>query len=158
MTREDFITHVERSQKAFRRFLLALCLGDASLADDIAQDSYVKAYLSCDGFSNADKFEAWIFKIGYNTFLNHKRCLHPYSEMEEARHVAAEDSSDSRFQYQELYSALERLTPKERSAILLFYMQGYSIKEIAETTDASESSVRQQLTRGRIHLRGLLTN
>ena len=45
MTREQFISHVESTQKAFRRFLVALCCGDTALADDIAQESYIKAYL-----------------------------------------------------------------------------------------------------------------
>ena len=62
MTREQFISHVESTQKAFRRFLVALCCGDTALADDIAQESYIKAYLSCDSFSNLEKFNAWIFK------------------------------------------------------------------------------------------------
>ena len=52
MTREQFTAHVEATQKAFRRFLVALCCGDSALADDIAQESYIKAYLSCDSFSN----------------------------------------------------------------------------------------------------------
>ncbi|MDE6866670.1 MAG: RNA polymerase sigma factor, partial [Muribaculaceae bacterium] len=73
MTREQFISHVEATQKAFRRFLVALCCGDSALADDIAQESYIKGYLSCDSLSNPEKFSAWIYKIGYNTFLNHKR-------------------------------------------------------------------------------------
>lgn len=47
MTREEFIAKVECCQKAFRRFLAALCCGDTSLADDIAQESFIKAYLSC---------------------------------------------------------------------------------------------------------------
>ncbi len=52
---------------------MALCCGDTALADDVAQESYIKAYLSCDSFSNPEKFYAWVFKIGYNTFINHKR-------------------------------------------------------------------------------------
>lgn len=48
MTRQEFISQVESSQAAFRRFLVALCCGDSFLADDIAQDAYLKAYLSID--------------------------------------------------------------------------------------------------------------
>lgn len=77
MTREQFISHVEATRKAFRRFLAALCCGNTALADDIAQESYIKAYLSCDSFDNPEKFRAWLFKIGYNTFINHRRSEHP---------------------------------------------------------------------------------
>ncbi|MDE5653067.1 MAG: RNA polymerase sigma factor [Muribaculaceae bacterium] len=157
MTREQFISHVEATQKAFRRFLVALCCGDAALADDVAQESYIKAYLSCESFSNVGKFNAWIFKIGYNTFLNHRRGERLTVGMEDVREVAASDKADSRFAYQDLYEALNRLPAKERTSVLLFYMQGYSIKEIAEIEDTSQDAVKQHLSRGRAHLRGLLS-
>ena len=69
----------------------------------------------------------------------------------------ADDDADRSFRYQELYAALNRLSDKERMSVLLFYMENYSIKEIAEIVDASESAVRQHLSRGRQHLRSLLT-
>jgi len=158
MTRERFIKHVEGTQKAFRRFLVALCCGDAALADDIAQDAYIKAYLSCDSFNNPDKFNAWIFKIGYNTFINHKRSERIFANYDEARNVMSADSTDSQFRYQELYTALNKLPGKERTSVLLFYMEGYSIKEIAEIEETTQDAVKQHLSRGRNHLRGLLSN
>ena len=158
MTREQFITHVERTQKAFRRFLVALCCGDSSLADDIAQESYIKAYLSCDSFRNPDKFNAWIFRIGYTTFINHKRSEKIFTDFSELNDTESQDMTDSRFRYQELYSALNRLPGKERTSVLLFYMEGYSIKEIAEITGSSADAVKQHLSRGRSHLRNLLSN
>ncbi len=158
MTREQFIKHVEGTQKAFRRFLVALCCGDAALADDIAQDAYLKAYLSCDSFTKPDKFNAWIFKIGYNTFINHKRSERIFADYDEARNVMSADSTDSQFRYQELYTALNKLPGKERTSVLLFYMEGYSIKEIAEIEETTQDAVKQHLSRGRFHLRGLLSN
>lgn len=158
MTREQFISHVEATQKAFRRFLVALCCGDTALADDVAQESYVKAYLSCDSFSNLEKFNAWIFKIGYYTFLNHKRGERLTVGIEDAKDVSAHESADSSFKYQNLYNALYMIPAKERTSVLLFYMQGYSIKEIAEIQETSQDAVKQQLSRGRTHLRGLLSN
>lgn len=157
MTREQFISHVEATQKAFRRFLVALCCGDTALADDVAQESYIKAYLSCDSFSNSDKFNAWIFKIGYNTFINHKRGERLTLDYENAKEITANDRADSSFTYQDLYEALNMIPPKERTSILLFYMQGYSIKEIAEIQETSQDAVKQHLSRGRKHLRGLLS-
>lgn len=157
MTREQFISHVEATQKALRRFLVALCCGDTVLADDIAQESYIKAYLSCDSFSNIEKFNAWIFKIGYNTFLNHRRGERLTVGYEDAKEISAHDRADSSFAYQELYEALNKIPVKERMSVLLFYMQGYSIKEIAEIEEISPDAVKQHLSRGRKHLRGLLS-
>ena len=70
--------------------------------------------------------------------------------------LSSSNSADGAFRYQELYAALDRLPSKERSAILLFYLEGYAIKEIAEIIDASQDAVKQQLSRGRTHLRTLM--
>jgi RNA polymerase sigma-70 factor (ECF subfamily) len=157
MTGEQFIKQVEGTQRAFRRFLVALCCGDAALADDIAQDAYIKAYLSCKSLNNLDKFNAWLFKIGYNTYLSHKRFVTVFADYEEARNLMSEETTDSQFRYQELYTALNHLPDKERTSVLLFYMEGYSIKEIAELEETSQDAVKQHLSRGRNHLRGLLS-
>jgi len=156
MTREQFILHVESTQRALRRFLVTLCCGDAMLADDVAQESYIKAYLSCDDFNDPDKFNVWIFRIGYNTFLNHKRSERVFADVEAARSSIACESADSAFRYQELYKALDLLPDRERTSVLLFYMEGYSIKEIAGIVDASTDAVKQHLARGRNHLKKLL--
>lgn len=157
MTREQFISHVEGTQRAFRRFLVALCCGDATLADDIAQEAYIKAYLSCNGLKSPEKFNAWMFRIGYTTFINHRRSKRVFSDYEEAENVATDCQPDTAFRYQELYVALNMLPDKERSSVLLFYMQGYSVKEIADIVGASQDAIKQHLSRGRNHLRGLLS-
>lgn len=157
MTRQQFITLVKATQKEFRRFLVALCCGDSALADDIAQEAYIKAYMACDTLSSPDKFGAWIYRIGYNTFLSHKRAARLTVGYDEAPCATAPDSADAAFAWQDLYAALDRLPAAERTAVLLFYMQNYSVKEIAEIQEASADAVRQHLSRGRKHLRGLLS-
>ena len=153
MTREAFITQVEREQEALRCFLLALCGGNKSDADDLAQDALVKAYLSLAGYRDEGKFRSWLFKIAYNTFLNHKASCRMMESIDEARTLIGGTEADSSFEHQDLYLALRTLPPKERSAITLYYMNGYSIKEIATITDASQDAVKQQLSRGRDKLK-----
>ena len=156
MTREQFISHVESSQKALRRFLVALCCGDSQLADDIAQEALIKAYLSSDGFDSPDRFNAWIYRIAYNTFLNHRRAERHTTDYDDARDIAAYEHADHAFSYQALYVALDRLPASERTSILLYYMEGYSIREVAEIVQTSTDAVKQHLSRGRNHLRGFL--
>ena len=153
MTREVFIAHVEREQEALRGFLLALCCGNKDDADDLAQDALVKAYLSLAGYQDKGKFRSWLFKIAYNTFLSHKASCRTMESIDEARRLIGGNEADSSFEHQDLYLALRTLPPKERSAITLFYMNGYSIKEIATITDASQDAVKQQLSRGRDKLK-----
>lgn len=156
MTREEFIREVESNQKAFRRFLAALCCGDIQLADDIAQDALVRAYLSCDSLADISRFRSWLYRIGFNTFFNNRRA-HKFSvDYDEAPPLEAADRSDEAFRYQDLYAALNRIPERERTSILLFYMEGYSAKEISGIVDTSEENVRQHLSRGRNHLKKLL--
>ncbi len=153
MTREEFITHVEREQEALRGFLLALCCGKKDDADDLAQDALVKAYLSSTGYQDKGKFRSWLFKIAHNTFLNHKASCRTMESIEAARTLIGNTSAESSFAHQDLYLALRTLPPKERSAITLFYLNGYSIKEIATITESSQDAVKQQLSRGRTQLK-----
>ena len=147
---------MESNQKAVRRFLTALCSGDTALADDLAQDTFVKAYLSSDSFREDSKFTTWIYRIAYNTFVSNRRSYRVCDSLSEAINEAGGKRADSGFDYQSLYMALDRLSDKERTAILLFYLQGYAINEIAEITESSVDAVKTQLSRGRQHLRGLL--
>lgn len=153
MTREGFIELVEREQEALRGFLLYLCCGDKEEADDIAQDALVKAYLSSAGYQEKGRFRSWLFKIAHNTFLNHKASCRTTESIDEARTLISDTSTDASFEHQDLYLALRTLPPKERSAITLFYLNGYNIKEIAAITESSEDAVKKQLSRGRDQLK-----
>lgn len=154
MNREEFVQLVKGEQAELRRFLLALCCGNADLANDIAQDSLVKAYLSSQTYSNNGRFKAWIYKIAYHTFLDYRKKIFNYTNLEQATGLSDEaTNSDNAFQYQELYDALNQLNEKERTSILLFYIKGYSIKEISMIIDTSEDAVKKQLSRGREHLK-----
>lgn len=156
MTREVFITQVEREQEALRSFLLALCCGNKSNADDLAQDALVKAYLSSAGYQDKGRFRSWLFKIAYNTFLNHKTSSRTMETLDDARTFVSTTAADDSFEHQDLYLALRTLPPKERSSITLYYLSGYNIKEISAITETSEDAVKKQLSRGRDKLKEIL--
>lgn len=157
MTVARFVELVSVEQEPLRRFLLALCCGNRAMSEDIAQETMIKAYLAVEKFDEKVRFSTWLTRIAYNTFIDWKRkdkyALQP---IDETIQVMGEGSADSQFDYQELYTALDELPPKERSAILLFYLQGYAIKEIANIIDSSEDAVKKQLSRGREHLKKLI--
>ncbi|MCM1037626.1 MAG: sigma-70 family RNA polymerase sigma factor [Bacteroides sp.] len=156
MNRRAFECKIEECQRPLRRFLTALCCGDRYMADDLAQDACVKAFLACGSLADDERFMPWLLRIAYNTFASSRRSARPMADVAEARAIAADDSADSAFRYQALYRALDALSDAERNATLLFYMQGYSTAEIAAITGASDDAVRKQLSRARLHLKDLL--
>lgn len=149
MTRERFIDLVRVEQEPLRRFLLALCNGDAALADDIAQDALVRAYVASGSFLGLSKFSTWLFRIAYNCYIDHHRKARlDEAPVEAALAVPADESTDAAFRYQQLYQALERLPGKEKAAIALFYFEDRSIKEIASILDMPQGTVKYHLSLG----------
>ena len=154
MTQERFITEVRQQQEPLRRFLLALCGGDAALADDIAQDALVRAYVASGSFLGLSKFSTWLFRIAYNCYIDHCRKATPQkAPVEEAYNIAGTDTSDKNFRYQQLYQALDKLPEKEKAAIALFYFEDRSIKEISAILGMPQGTVKYQLSMGRNHLK-----
>ena len=143
MTREQFIHLVGDEQEALRGFLLALCCGNKDDADDIAQDALVKAYLASAGYRDKGRFRSWLFKIAQKTFLNHKAAQRTFESIDEARYVIGTSDADAKYAHQDPYLALATLPPKERAAIVLFYLDGLSISEISKITDSSEDAVKK---------------
>ena len=156
MTQEQFIDLVRTEQEPLRRFLLALCSGDQALADDIAQDALVRAYVSSGSFLGRSKFKTWLFRIAYNCYIDNFRKKTPVRvdpDSYEAQNQPSGDSADSRFRYQQLYQALDRIPEKEKAAIVLFYFEDKSIKEIATILDMPSGTVKYHLSVGRNHLK-----
>ena len=67
--------------------------------------------------------------------------------------MQADDTSDKSFRYQQLYQALEKLPEKEKAAIVLFYFEDRSIKEISAILNMPQGTVKYQLSMGRNHLK-----
>ncbi len=154
MTQERFIAEVRQQQEPLRRFLLALCAGNGALADDIAQDALVRAYVASGSFLGLSKFSTWLFRIAYNCYIDNCRKSRPEdAPLQEAVALQSGDSSDRSFRYQQLYLALEKLPDKEKAAIALFYFEDRSIKEISAILDMPQGTVKYQLSMGRQHLK-----
>jgi RNA polymerase sigma-70 factor (ECF subfamily) len=159
MTQERFIDLVRVEQESLRRFLLALCGGDASLADDIAQDALVRAYVASGSFLGLSKFSTWLFRIAYNCYADHQRkprleTVSSYTK--QALSVPAADETDSGFRHQRFYQALESLPEKERASIVLHYFEDRSIKEISSILQIPQGTVKYYLSTGRNHLKSIL--
>ena len=158
MTQERFTELVREEQEVLRRFLLALCSGCREEAEDLAQETLIKAWLASEQYVERYRFSTWLCKIAYRTYIDYLRrnCNTPLP-LDDNIVLPSPERTDGAFQYEHLYRAIARLPLKERMAVLMFYIEGQSIREIATATGSSALSVKKQLERGRKHLRKLLT-
>lgn len=90
--RRAFDTLVRKYQSPVRRFFLHQTLGDEQLSDDLAQDTFVKAYTHITAFRGLSGFSTWLFRIAYNVFYDYMRSRHQQADLdtpEVARRTAA---------------------------------------------------------------------
>lgn len=66
---------VRKYQSPIRRFFLHQTLGDAQLSDDLAQDTFIRAYTSIGTFRGSAAFSTWLFRIAYNVFYDYRHRL-----------------------------------------------------------------------------------
>ena len=64
---------VQKYQSPVRRFFLNLTCGDSELSDDLAQDTFIKAYTNIANFKNLSSFSTWLYRIAYNVFYDYIR-------------------------------------------------------------------------------------
>ena len=164
MTKEQFIEMIALEQESLRRFLRGLCSGDGFRADDLAQETLLKAYLSFERFEGRSRFSTWMFRIAFNCWYDSQKRAGKESEWlsledrppEGFPTDAAESEIDRSHEYQQLHQAIGNLPLQEQAVILLFYMEEKSIKEIEIITGMPSGTVRSHLSRGRRHLKEYL--
>ncbi len=149
---------------------------DRSLAEDLAQESFIRAFNAIDSYDPTYKFSSWIFKIANNHAIDHlrKRRLDTVSihgapsassaeEQERTRITleSREEQPDAYVESRELGGLVEeaigRLRPEYRTAIMLRHVEGYAYEEIAETMDLPLGTVKTYLHRARKELKDILT-
>ncbi|MBP5302335.1 MAG: RNA polymerase sigma factor, partial [Bacteroidales bacterium] len=125
-------------------------------ADDLAQETLLKAYEASTRYIGSDGHSTWLRRIALRCYLNSRRGLKAANtqlSIEKATHLDSGQNTDAAFQYEELYLAIGSLSDTERTALLLHYMEDRPIQEIAIIMNVAEGTVKSNLSRGREHLR-----
>lgn len=141
---------VKKYQSPVRRFFLHQTCGDSELSDDLAQDTFIKAYTNIASFKNLSSFSTWLYRIAYNVFYDYLRSHKETDELDTARvdsccHTQQQDIG----QKMDLYRALATLKDIERTCITLFYMEDQSIDKIASITGCPAGTVKSHLSRAK---------
>ena len=144
--RRAFDQLVRKYQSPVRRFFLSQTLGDSQLSDDLAQDTFIKAYTSISSFRGLASFQTWLMRIAYNVFYDYTRRNRPTEDVDVIPQRAGSDNSSLKM---DLYAALALLKPDERTCITLQLIDGYDIAAIAKITQMKEGTVKSHLSRGK---------
>jgi len=139
---------VVRYQSPIRRFFLNQTGGDGQLSDDLAQDTFVKAYLNIGQFRGTASFKTWLYRIAYNVFYDYTRS-HKLTEQIDQQVALRQTSSGDASLRMDLQDALAILSPAERSCITLQLMEGLPIDEISTVTEMAQGTVKSHLSRGK---------
>ena len=137
---------VRKYQSPVRKFLLGLTLGNQALSDDLAQDTFLKAYEHITQFKFISSFQTWLFRIAYNVFYDYKRKEERKQRIEDRETGSETPSSATRL---DVYQALSVLREEERVCVTLQLVDGYSVNEIARMTGMPENTVKSHLRRGK---------
>ena len=135
-------------QAPIRRFFLNQTGGDSQLSDDLAQDTFVKAYLNISQFRGASSFSTWLYRIAYNVFYDYTRSHRITEQIDQTVALRQSNGGDASLRM-DLQEALAILSPAERTCITLQLMEGQPIDKISEITDMAQGTVKSHLSRGK---------
>ena len=156
--RQAFGKLVVRYQSPIRRFFLHLTAGDGPLSDDLAQDTFVKAFLNLERFRGASAFSTWLYRIAYNVFYDYTRRHRPTDGSMPLDTVDRRPSCGDHNARMDVYAALRRLGERERTCVTLQLVDGYPLEEIARITGMAVGTVKSHLFRGKQKLTTFLKN
>jgi RNA polymerase sigma-70 factor (ECF subfamily) len=151
-TRERLVSLIPR----LRACAISLC-GDPCLADDLVQETLVKAWHHLDSFEEGTNLKAWLITILRNTFISYYR--------ERRREVEDGDGGCDRATHPEqlgkmdlndLLAAVAKLPPEQRVAIILVGAERFSYEEVAKICGCSVGTIKSRVNRGRRRLADLL--
>lgn len=153
MTKEEFSQKVMELEEVLFHVSFGI-LQNAQDCEDVVQEAVLKAYASRDKLKKSQYFKTWLVRILMNecyTFLRKRARELPLDE-----EIAVEQEFITVYikeEYLDLYESMNQLEERDRICVQLFYMEGYSIKEIARVFKLPEGTVKSRLNRARVQIK-----
>src|SRR5690606_34118386 len=143
--RAAFELLVRRHQSPLRAFLRRLVLQDAALADDLAQETFIKLHRSIATYRAQARFTTWLYRIAYHVFLDHRRSTIRERENVADEPVHAPDVAIAAGEQMDADLALGLLSERQRAVFDLFYGKGMTHDEVAQALDVPAGTVKSDL-------------
>ena len=140
---------VRKYQSPVRRFFLNQTLGDEQLSDDLAQETFIKAYVNITKFRGLSSFSTWLMRIAYNVFYDNVRARKQTEDIDSLAAMRQTSSTGDSNLKMDIYAALDLLKPDERTCITLQLIDGYPIEQISKITGIPDNTVKSHLRRGK---------
>jgi RNA polymerase sigma-70 factor (ECF subfamily) len=144
--------------------LLVRLTGDAFLAEDLAQETFVKAFRNLAAFDSRRRLSSWLFRIAHNTAIDALRRSKPPTVAIDADDPSDEpaapttgDPVERRALGRALQAALAKLRPDQRTVVVLRYENGLSFEEIGQVLGIPEATARSHVHRARKELARFMT-
>lgn len=146
---------------SLRRYAYVLCRNHAD-ADDLVQESLLKAIAAADTYKPGKDPRSWLFSILHNTFISHKR---QYARRARAarfldstlREAGVKPEQEARIEVRDTLNMLSQLSPDQQAVLVLIAVEGMSYAEAAEALEIPLGTLMSRLARGREELRRLVS-
>jgi RNA polymerase sigma-70 factor (ECF subfamily) len=155
---ETFSTQLLALVPSLRAFGMSL-IGNRDRADDLTQDTILKAWTHMDSFKEGTNLRAWLFTIMRNSFIS--QCRRNAREVQDPDGLKAEARScppeqEGHVDLQDLQRALTCVPPEQREALILVGGAGFSYEEAAAIVGCPVGTVKSRVNRGRLKVAELL--
>ncbi|MFC2711226.1 RNA polymerase sigma factor [Hoylesella oralis] len=140
---------VVKYQSPIRRFFMNQTAGNEQLSDDLAQDTFIKAYTNISRFRGLSSFSTWLYRIAYNVFYDYIRSSKITEDIDTPAVVKCNTAGTDTNLKMDIHVALAILTDAERTCITLQLMEGQPIDHITEITGMAQGTVKSHLFRAK---------
>jgi RNA polymerase sigma-70 factor (ECF subfamily) len=143
---------VDQYQKPIIRYLYRLT-GDSELSRELAQDTFVKAYQNIAKTDSNLKLNAWLYRIATNNALQYlrRKKLIGFIPLENVKKsVNTSDGSHPKDPIEDIVirETLNKIPHDQRICLILYYIDGFKCREIAESIEITEAAVQKRIARG----------
>jgi len=138
---------VTKYQSEVRSLLIKLTNGDKALADDLAQDVFIRAYKYLKSYKATASFPTWLYRISCNVFLDNchsNRYKYDFADPDYSEDTSADINASI-----DLQNALKVLKPVEKIVILMHYQKGFSHSEVSRILRLPLGTVKTHILRAK---------